>query len=293
MDMLVVGAAGQLGAAMMVRLAADHRVTPCTRRDVDLTNHRDVRAFVLDHRPAAIVNCAAYNTVDGAEDDPQTALDINAMVVRTLARAAEDLNAVLVHFSTDFVFAGTATTPYTEADAPEPQSVYAQSKLVGEWLAADWARHYVLRVESLFGGPQARSSIDRIADAVLAGRQAPVFVDRIVSPSYVDDVTEATARILERGVPFGLYHCVNTGVATWWEVGQAIARRLGRPESALKAVSVNDVQLRASRPRYAGLSNARLAAAGITMPWWQDALDRYLTRRQQKEGWDVGPGRAL
>ncbi len=279
MNVLVVGAAGQLGCAVVARLSRDRVVTPCTRRDVDITNHGALRAFVLERKPDAIVNCAAYNNVDGAEDDPRIALDVNAMAVRTLARAAADLGAVLVHYSTDFVFAGTATAPYTETDLPEPQSVYAQSKLVGEWLAALCQRHYVVRVESLFGGAQARSSVDRIIDAVRAGQPAPVFADRTVSPSFVDDVAEATGWMLDGTVPFGLYHCVNSGVATWLDVGREIARQLHQPETMLTPVSVKDVKLRAARPQYAALSNAKLAAAGFAMPAWQDALARHLGRR--------------
>ena len=278
MKVVVVGAAGQLGQALIAKFAGEHEVTPATRREVDLSNHRALRAFVMERKPAAVINCAAYTNVDGAEDEQETALDINAFAVRTLARATTELGAVLVHYSTDFVFAGTAATPYTEDDEPEPQSVYAQSKLLGEWIAADNPRHYVLRVESLFGGPHAHSSVDRIAAAVRAGGQAPVFTDRVVSPSFVDDVVDATGHLLRsRSVP-GLYHCVNTGFATWLDVGREIARLLGQPDTTLKPVSVRDVKLRAPRPPYAALSNAKLARAGYTMPSWQDALQRYLTR---------------
>jgi len=273
---LVTGAGGQLGQAMVARLARQHDVTAWTRADVDLRRHGDVRARVLGAAPSAIINCASYNHVDQAEDDQETALDVNAFVVRTLARAAAELDAVLVHYSTDFVFAGTATRPYTEQDQPEPQSVYAQSKLLGEWMAADAPRHYVLRVESLFGGPHARSSIDRIISAVRRGEPAPVFVDRVVSPSYVADVVEATSDLLQAAPAVGLYHCVNSGQATWLEVGREVAARLGRGEDALKPMSVNDVTLRAARPQYAALDNAKLAAAGWTMPSWQDAVARYL-----------------
>jgi dTDP-4-dehydrorhamnose reductase len=182
-----------------------------------------------------------------------------------------------VHYSTDFVFAGTAATPYTETQQPEPRSVYGQSKLIGEWLAADAPRHYVLRVESLFGGPHRRSSVDRIVDAVRAGREAPVFFDRVVSPSFVVDVAEASAFLLAALPPFGLYHCVNAGHATWLEVGQEIARRLGHSDAVLKRVSVNDVTLRASRPQFAALDNAKLTGAGFTMPSWQDAIARYVS----------------
>lgn len=278
MKVLVVGAAGQLGQALVAEFAREHEVTPATRRDVDLSDHRALRALVMDRKPAAVINCAAYTNVDGAEDEQETALDINAFAVRTLARATSELGAVLVHYSTDFVFAGTAATPYTEDDAPEPQSVYAQSKLLGEWIAADNPRHYVLRVESLFGGPNARSSVDRIAGAVRAGQPAPVFTDRVVSPSFVDDVVDATAYLLKSRSPAGLYHCVNTGFGTWLDVGREIARLLGQPETTLKPISVRDVKLRALRPQYAALSNAKLTRAGHAMPTWQDALQRYITR---------------
>ncbi|MDO8680125.1 MAG: dTDP-4-dehydrorhamnose reductase [Acidobacteriota bacterium] len=280
MKVLVVGAAGQLGQALVAKFAGEHDVTPAARREVDLSDHRALRAFVMDRKPAAVINCAAYTNVDAAEDEQELALDVNAFAVRTLARATTELDAVLVHYSTDFVFSGTATSPYTEDDLPEPQSVYAQSKLLGEWIAADNPRHYVLRVESLFGGPKARSSVDKIADAVRAGQQAPVFADRIVSPSFADDVVAATGHLLRSGAPAGLYHCVNTGFGTWLDVGREIARLLDRPETTLKPVSVRDVKLRAPRPRYAALSNAKLARAGYAMPSWQDALQRYLSRRR-------------
>ena len=277
MRVLITGAAGQLGQVMAERLRAEHEVTAWTRQDIDLTRHRDVREAIGELAPEAIVNCASFNNVDGAEEQQVKALDVNAMVVGTLARAAAALDAVLMHYSTDFVFGGTATTPYTEADRPDPRSAYAQSKLVGEWLAADAPRHYVLRVESLFGGPHRRSSVDRIVDLVRSGEQAPVFHDRVVSPSFVTDVADASAFMLRTQPEPGVYHCVNTGHATWLAVAREITARLGAPESSLKPISVNDVTLRAQRPQFAALSNEKLARAGFVMPSWQDAIGRYLS----------------
>ncbi len=274
--LLLFGAAGQLGRAMAPGLAPDFDVTGLARRDVDLRQHDAVRARILAAAPAVVINCSAYTNVDGAEADAATALDVNAVAVGNMARAARDVGAAFVHFSTDFVFDGRQVEPYTEEDRPEPGSVYGQSKLVGEWLAADAPRHYVLRVESLFGGPEARSSIDRIVSALQEGRETPVFSDRVVSPSFVEDVVMATRALIAKGAASGVYHCVNTGEATWLEVGRAIARRLDRPESLLKAVPVAEVKLRAPRPQFAGLSNARLAAAGVAMPTWQDALARHM-----------------
>ena len=276
MKVLVVGAAGQLGQAMVSRLAGDYQVVAATRADVDLTGHAAVLEFVKRVAPAAIINCASYNNVDEAQDRQQHAFAVNAFAPRALARAAEAVDATLIHYGTDFVYAGTASQPYTEDDLPEPQSVYAQSKLVGEWMVADWRKHYVLRVESLFGGTHAKSSVDRIVAAVRTGAEAPVFFDRVTSPSFIDDVVAASAHLLSSEAPFGLYHCVNTGHATWLDLGKEIARVLGRPEASLKPVSVDAVSFAAPRPRYAALSNQKLAAAGFTMPTWQDAIGRHL-----------------
>jgi len=277
MRVMVVGAAGQLGQAMVAQLSGVHQVTTCTRAEVDITDHAALLRFVQAAGPEAIVNCASYNNVDGAEDHQRLAFAVNAFAPATLARAAEALDAALIHYSTDFVFSGTAERPYTEHDLPEPQSVYAQSKLVGEWMAADWRKSYIVRVESLFGGTQARSSVDRIIQAVQAGAVAPVFFDRVVSPSFIEDVAGAAVHMLQRAVPFGLYHCVNSGSATWLDVGREITRLLATPDALLQPVSVDQVKLRAPRPRYAALDNRKLADVGYAMPTWQNALARHLS----------------
>jgi dTDP-4-dehydrorhamnose reductase len=139
--------------------------------------------------------------------------------------------------------------------------------------------HYVFRVESLFGGAHAKSSIDRIIDALVDGREARVFVDRVVSPSYVEDVAWATEAMLARGAPAGLYHCVNGGETTWFTLAQEIARVAG-VAPALVPVKVGEVAMRAARPKYCALSNAKLRAAGIEMPAWQDAVARYVGVRR-------------
>ena len=283
MTVLVTGAAGQLGGLTVERLAAMGRQVVATdRQQLDLTRHADVMAFVGEVRPSLIINCAAYNDVEGAEDHHVVAFDANAFAVRSLARAAREVGATLVHYGTDFVFDGQASTPYRESDPPSPQSVYASSKLVGEWFAADAPRYYVLRVESLFGGPAARSSIDRIIDALLRGEETRVFVDRIVSPSYVEDVAAATEALVAHEAPSGLYHCVNSGYATWYEVAAEIARQAGVSDEVLRPVKVGDLKLRARRPQFAALSNEKLRQAGFEMPAWQDAVRRYLVQRHAR-----------
>ena len=275
MKILVTGAAGQLGTTIARDYADRADIVPATRASLDIGDAAAVRAFLARERPDAVINCAAFNDVDGAEDHAADAIRVNALAVRALARAAADAGTILVHFSTDFVFDGETTRPYVEEDEPSPQSVYASSKLLGEWFAADAPRHYVLRVESLFGGTERRSSIDRIVDAVKAGVPARVFTDRTVTPSYVADVAEATWGLLASSARGGLYHCVNSGMTTWFALAEEIGRVLG-VEPRLVPVRMADVPMKARRPRYPALSNEKLARAGIAMPSWQDALRRYL-----------------
>ena len=281
MRVLVAGAGGQLGRVVARALAVEHDVVPLTRADLDITDEVRVRAAVADARPGIIVNCAAYNAVDDAEDDAVAALAVNAFGVRALARAAAAADATLVHYGTDFVFDGTASEPYREDDPPNPQSVYAASKLLGDWFAQG-ARAYVLRVESLFGGVdgpgaggrRTGGSLDRMADALLAGREVRAFVDRVVSPSHVDDVAAATLALLRAAPAHGLYHCVGSGHATWFEVATALAGELG-VEPAIRGITLDELELRAPRPCFCALSNRKLAAAGIEMPHWRDAVARY------------------
>ena len=278
MRVAVVGARGQLGAAVAQEFAAAHDVVPLAHEDLDVTRDADVAAAMDRLRPDAIINCTGYNNVDEAEDHPVDALNLNAFAVRALARAAADLDAVLVHFSTDFVFDGTASMPYAEGDRPNPRSVYATSKLLGEWFAEGAPRWFVLRVESLFGrapgGRPAKGSVAGIVNTLAAGGEPRVFEDRTISPTYVIDAAWATRRLLESRAPYGMYHCVNSGHGTWLEVARELARQLD-VEPRFVPVRLRDTPLKAERPLYCVLSNEKLTASGIAMPPWQDAVRRY------------------
>jgi dTDP-4-dehydrorhamnose reductase len=280
MRVLITGAHGLLGAAIASAFGDCEAVHALGRGALDITDTRRVEATVTTVRPDVIVNCAAYNDVDGAETNASHALAVNAFAVLDLARAAAAHDAVLVHYSSDFVFDGCAERPYIETDAPNPRSIYASSKLLGDWFAAEAPRAFVLRVESLFGGPGVhagarRGSLGGIVDRVLTGGEVPVFTDRTVSPSYTPDVAAATRRLIDEGAPSGTYHCVNSGAATWAEVAAEAARLFGR-ELRMKPLTLETVTLRAPRPKFCALSNARLASIGIAMPSWQDGLRRYV-----------------
>jgi dTDP-4-dehydrorhamnose reductase len=271
---MVTGAAGQLGSTVVDLFSSHTDVVPFTRAELDIADDGRVVEVVTSVKPDVVINCAAYNDVDGAETAALSALSANALGVRALARAAREVRATFVHYSTDFVFDGTADRPYVEDDPPRPLNSYGMSKLLGEWFAFS-PQAFVLRVESLFGGQPAKSSIDKIVTAIRTGAPVRVFRDRTVSPSYVGDVARATEQLLKKRAAFGLYHCVNSGVATWVDVAEAAARMLGR-DAQIVPVNVGEVKLLARRPQYCALSNQRLANAGIDMPRWEDALARYL-----------------
>jgi dTDP-4-dehydrorhamnose reductase len=145
-----------------------------------------------------------------------------------------------------------------------------------------------MRVESLFGGTHARSTIDAFIDALQSGREVRAFHDRQVSPSFVEDVVSATRALLDRGAAFGTYHCVNSGHDSWHGVAQEAARLLAVASPNLVPVSVHDHKLRAARPQFAALSNRKLAGVGIGMPHWREALTRHIGRTTR--GPDVKSG---
>jgi len=279
MRVLVAGARGLLGAAI-VREFTGSELHAFGHAELDVTSESSVADVFSDVRPDVVINCAAYNDVDRAEREVDAALGTNAFGVLVLARAARQAHATFVHYSTDFVFDGESDRPYVEEDEPNPRGVYATSKLVGEWFSRDSPRAYLLRVESLFGQPGEasvrRGSLGTIVDRIRAEEEVPVFVDRTVSPTYTTDIARATRLIIEHGLSPGLYHCVNAGAVSWLEIAQEAARLIGRT-LRVKRLTLATANLVAARPRYCALSPERLAAAGIVMPTWQDALGRYLT----------------
>ena len=271
----MTGAGGQLGNVLLRELRrGGHEVAGLTRAALDLTAHEQVLERIEKVRPQAVVNTAAFG-VEESEVDPKTALAVNGFAVRTLAEACRKANATLLHFSSDFVFDGTATSAYRETDRPNPGSVYGATKVLGEVFAQVAPRHFVLRVASLFGIREGKSTIDRMCVDIRAGRTVSAFYDRTVSPAFVDDVAAATRRLLEGKAASGIYHCVNAGFTTWHELATELVRQIGSPSNVVP-VSADDLPSKVLRPKFAALSNEKLANLGIELPGWQSAIGRAL-----------------
>ncbi len=270
---VVLGAGGQLGQALARELRkAGHEVTALTRAALDVTQRFAVLDRVAKLKPEVIANATVLG-VDPSEDDPKAALAVNAFAVRSLADVARSTDAALVHFSSDYVFDGAATAPYRETDRPNPVNVYGATKLLGELYAQNAPRGYVLRVEGLFGTPGGKGTIDKMIAEARQGRTLTAFYDRKVSPVHVDDVATATRRLVEKNASAGIWHCVNSGVATWHEIALEIVRFTSSPSNVIPA-SLERSGLRVARPLFSALSNEKLANAGMDLPTWQTALAR-------------------
>lgn len=286
MKVAVIGAGGQLGAAIVREFDdAGAHVLALTRRHLDVTRE-DAAAALVSLRPEVVVNCSAWNDVDGAEANPEGAFAVNARAVERLACAAEAVGAVLVHYSTDFVFDGCAEEPYEEDTPPAPLNTYGASKLAGERAAARVERHYVMRLSSVFGGrpgegAAGRVTLDRMIHALGAGREVRAFYNRTVTPSYTVDVARATRALVMRGASGGVYHCVNSGATTWYELARYLAETIGT--SAPVVAVCAEMATPAKRPRMCALSNGRLQAAGVLMPTWRHAVRRHLARHYPLE----------
>ena len=285
MKIAVLGAHGQLGRDLCPQLSGE--VVPLARADIDLARPETIAPVLAAIRPAVLVNCAAYNFVDKAETDPDAAFEVNADGVRHLADACREAGAYLVHVSTDYVFGqdDTRTEPLTEDAPPGPVSAYGLSKLAGEY----WARmrcpnHLVVRTCGLYGvwgsGGKGGNFVETMLRVGGQGKPLKVVADQRCTPTYTADLADALAQLISKRVT-GLVHATNDGSMTWHEFAAEIFRQSG-VTADLSAISSAEFGAPASRPGYSVLACPRLAAAGVRMRPWQQALAAYLQERAKK-----------
>lgn len=283
MKYAVLGAAGQLGRDLCPRLRGD--VVPLDRTRADLTRPDELRAALAELRPDVVVNCAAYNFVDKAESEPDAAFAVNAWGVRAVARVCRELDATLLHFSTDYVFGLDAdrATPFAAGDAPGPVSVYGLSKLAGEYAArAECPRHYVVRTCGLYGvwgsGGKGGNFVETMLRLAVQGKPLRVVNDQRCTPSYTADVATAAAALVESG-RYGLYHVTNAGSTTWHDLAAA-AFEIAGVRADLTAIPSSGYPTPARRPSFSVLALDALAGAAVPEPRpWREGLAAYLAER--------------
>jgi dTDP-4-dehydrorhamnose reductase len=279
MKIALLGANGQLGQDLLRSLHV-HDVHALTRHDFDVTDHARTRDKLLEIRPDVVLNTTAYHRVDDCETHADLAYAVNTLAVLNLVRVANELDAVLVHISTDYVFDGRARQPYTERSEPFPLSVYANSKLAGEILVRTMAKKYLLiRTCGLYGVAGSRGKGGNFVQTMLTkakrGETIHVVNDQVVTPTYTADLADQIARILPTE-QFGLFHMTNEGSCTWYEFAREIFELSGI-QANLSATSSDVYKTPAIRPKYSVLENARLKELSLNqMRHWRDALAAYL-----------------
>jgi len=279
MKIALLGAKGQLGQDLQ-RSLDSHDVQALARHDFDVTDHARARDKLLEIHPDVVLNTTAYHRVDDCETHADLAYAVNTLAVLNLVRVANELDAVLVHISTDYVFDGRARQPYTERSEPFPLSVYANSKLAGEILVRTMAKKYLLiRTCGLYGVAGSRGKGGNFVQTMLtkAKRGEPIHVvnDQVVTPTYTADLADQIARILPTE-HFGLFHMTNEGSCTWYEFAREIFQLSGI-QANLSATSSDVYKTPAIRPKYSVLENARLKELSLNqMRHWRDALAAYL-----------------
>jgi len=288
---LVIGSRGQVARALIEALPRHgFDVAVAARPEVDLARADTLAPVVERLRPHAVVNAAAYTAVDRAEDEPDIAMAVNAAGAAAAARSARAAGAVVIHFSTDYVFDGTKSEPYEETDRPCPLGVYGRSKLAGEiGVAAANPRHVILRT-SWVCSPHGGNFLDTMLRLAGEGRELRVVDDQRGAPTFAADIAEATARIIAACVPrrdgdarFGVFHLASEGETSWCGFARAImagSAARGGPRAAVTAIATRDYPTRTRRPAYSKLSTVKLGRIyGLTMPHWQDGLSRCLDAR--------------
>lgn len=272
MRILITGAQGQLGKALQEALAGEELILK-DLPDFDLTDPT-CEEQIRTARPDVILHVGAYTNVDGAEREPDRAKAVNVQGTAFVARAAEDLKAKLIYVSTDYVFDGRKTSPYTEDDTPCPLNVYGMSKYEGEQAALKLCRNtLVIRTAWLYGatGNNFVKTIMR-----LAGEKPllEVVADQRGCPTYADDLAQAMKKLLVSDVQ-GLCHATNSGDCTWHEFAEAIVRQMGMP-TIVRPITTAQAGRPAKRPAYSVLSQDRLARICGPLPHWRDALGRFM-----------------
>jgi dTDP-4-dehydrorhamnose reductase len=283
MKLLVLGANGQLGSDLLrVFRAAGDTVIPATHADVEVCSPDRVCEILGETKADVVLNTAAFHKVEECEKNPALAFQVNATGAMNLARACQRSGAMLVHFSTDYVFDGRKRAPYEETDLPSPLNVYGASKVAGEHLiSCNLERYFVIRTCGLYGvaGSSGKGGnfVENMLKKAMAGDAIRVVDDQVLTPTYTVDLAEATRRLILTQ-KFGLYHLTSEGQCSWYEFTRSILEKAGA-DAQLSPVKSADFPVTVKRPFYSVLSKAKFRALSLSIPAWQDALSRYMQAR--------------
>ena len=282
MRIALLGSNGQLGRDLLAQLA-EHELFALTRQEFDVTDHARARSVITELKPDLVLNTTAYHRVDDCESQPELAYDVNALAVLNLVRISNDLDATLVHFSTDYVFDGKSSVPYSEDSVALPLSIYGNSKLAGELLVRTMARKYfVIRTCGLYGLAGSRGKGGNFVETMLSkarnGESIRVVNDQTITPTSTLEVARQMKTLLTT-TQHGLFHMTSEGACSWYEFAAAIFELTGIAADLTPTTS-DSYKAPALRPRYSVLENAHLKKLGLNrMRHWREGLSEYLNSK--------------
>jgi dTDP-4-dehydrorhamnose reductase len=279
MKIALIGADGQLGSDLMKTLKSD-QLLPLYYPEFDVTKPEKVRETLSEFQPELVINTSAYHRVDECEDNPKDSFLVNSIAVRDLVLICREFDFDFLHFSTDYVFDGQKKSPYTEEDSPNPLSVYACSKLAGEYFVRNILKNYYLvRTCGLYGVAGCWGKGTNFVDVMIAlekkGKPLRIVNDQWVTPTSTAELASRIGELIRTG-RYGLYHLTNEGWCTWFEFAQNIFALMGK-EPKILAVDTKSYGAKALRPSYSVLENKSAREIGLTdFSPWKVALKDYL-----------------
>ena len=278
----IIGSNGQLGSDLVSAFGhGEYDVTELTHKDISVEDVDSVHKVLRELKPDVILNTAAYHNVPKCEEHPSSAFMVNSLGALNVASIADEIKALNVYFSTDYVFDGRKKAPYLESDIPNPLNVYANSKLSGEYYSLNYGRKsYVMRVSGLYGKVpcRAKGGNNFVTTMIKLSKEKPevrVVNDEILTPTPTWEVAKKIVELIKREA-FGLYHLTCEGECSWYEFAEVIFNTL-RLSTPLHQSSVKDIPNTVNRPFYSVLQNKHLDMINAEpMPLWRDALKDFL-----------------
>ena len=300
MRILLLGHKGMLGNDLFLRLSAEHELIGMDQEDIDIVSENDCCQAIKDVSPDMVINAAAYTNVDGCETDRETCFAVNAEAVKNIAGACRQKKIRVLHFSTDYVFDGTARKPYREDALCNPVNVYGASKLAGENYLRTLSDNYLLIRSSWLYGINGKNFVQAILDKAKAKEfirdtmnrakavaEAPstlsVVDDQVGSPTYTKDLALAVAFLIRKNAT-GIVHVTNRGSCSWHQFAVRILKSAGYGHIVVEPIKSSELQRPAMRPAYSILSNKTfIEITGKAMQPWQLALEDYLNNFKLKK----------
>jgi dTDP-4-dehydrorhamnose reductase len=287
MKVLLLGANGQLGSDILRAQQAHFdgiQIVPLYRKDLDVSDPPAIHNVLSGYDFDALINCTSYHKTDEVEKHASEAVAVNARAPQRMASLCKAKRALFLHISTDYVFGGDSSKPYTETDAPSPLNVYGASKLLGENLVRrEWAQQSLIaRVASLFGIAGASGKGGNFVETILRNAkekgEVRVVSDIRMSPTSTADAADVLLSLLEKRAAPGIYHVVNSGDASWFDFAREIIQRSG---IAAKVTPITSAEFptAAVRPSYSVLDNRKTQSVVGVIPGWEHALDCYLREK--------------